>query len=209
MKLLYLLRHGESEGNRDNKFRGRIDFGLTERGKIQAQQAGSFLKGVPFDIIYTSPLKRAYDTAVILQSFIKTEIVIDESFTNISLGPWEGKPKEFVRENFPEEWNIWITKPEELYIEGIESLNEVMKRSLGRVEKIREMHQGNVLIVTHRAVLKPLLAGLLEIPPPYFWKLHVDTAAVSIVEWLGPSRGWMLKNLNINHYLHEYREEQY
>lgn len=209
MKLLYLLRHGESEGNRDNKFRGRADFDLTDNGRKQAEQAGRFLKGTPFDAIYSSPLKRAQDTALIINTFLNTKIIVDHSFNNIRLGSWEGKPKDFVRERFPAQWHLWIKNPESLNVEGMETLDEVMERSLKKVNEIRESYSGNVLVVTHRAVLKPLIAGLLGIEKPYFWKVNVDAAAISIIEWMDSERGWMLKNLNVNHYLDAFIEERY
>ncbi|MDD3802890.1 MAG: histidine phosphatase family protein [bacterium] len=207
--LLYILRHGESEGNKDGKFRGRADFPLTEKGLMQADEASLFLLKKEITAVYSSPLKRAYDTAKKTAEKKNLEVVKDESFNNISLGEWEGKPKSEIKERFPKEWDIWTTKPEYLELEGMEKLDSVMKRSVERVNQLSAQEVGDFLIVSHRAVIKPLIAGLIGIGKPYFWRLHIDTAAVSILEKLDKERGWMLKNLNVNHYLRSFDEEKF
>ena len=208
--ILYILRHGESEGNKDKKFRGRSDFPLTERGKRQAEEAAGFLDDKEISIVYSSPLIRAYDTAKIAVRKKNLDVIKDEDFNNIFLGSWEGRPKIEIEKNFPEEWRIWTSAPESLSVGGMETLEAVQKRSVRRVNEIfEEKKERNVLIVSHRAVIKPLIAGLIGIEKPFFWKLHIDTAALSVLEKSDNERGWMLKNLNINHYLKSFEEERF
>lgn len=203
---IYLLRHGESEGNRDMKFRGRSDYVLTERGRHQAECAGRYLEGTEFDAVFSSPLKRAFETAAIVSKYLNCEVQSDEAFNNIELGVWEGKKKDEIRERYPEEWKVWISEPEKLIIDGMESLNDVIRRTATAAENIRKSYTGNVLIVTHRAVIKPMIADMIGIREPYFWKIHTGNAAVNILEWREPT-GWILNNLNINHYLEHVEEE--
>jgi len=204
---LYFVRHGESEGNRDNKFRGRADYPLTDAGRQQAESAGIFLKETVFEKVYSSPLKRALETAEIISRHTGNRVECREELNNIFLGEWEDKPKMLIKEKYPKEWETWVTNPEKLYIESMENLDHVRERTVSFAESLKEIHKGNILIVTHRAVLKPLISGLINIETPYFWKLHIDTASVSIVEWLNDGRGWMLKSLNTNHYLKGFTEE--
>lgn len=203
---IYLLRHGESEGNRDMKFRGRSDFVLTERGRHQADCAGRYLEGIEFDAVFSSPLKRAFETAAIVSKYVNCEVLPDEAFNNIELGVWEGREKDEIREKYPEEWKVWNSEPEKLLIEGMESLSDLKRRSSAGVMRLREKYTGNVLIVTHRAVIKPLIAEMIGISEPYFWKLHTGNAAMNILEWREPT-GWILNNLNVNHYLEHVEEE--
>lgn len=204
----YLIRHGESEGNREGLFRGRKDFSLTPLGVRQAKSLAQALSSVEFDLIVSSPLKRAYETAKIVAQGRPVRIM--EEFNNINLSVWEGKKKDFIKSHYPEEWRIWITKPEELRLEGAETLFEVQKRAIKGIEKLKnEYRQGGVIcIVTHRAVLKPMVAGLLNIPKPYFWRLHFDTASYSILEF-ERERGYTLMKLNITHHLPEFEVERY
>ncbi|HAF06847.1 TPA: phosphoglycerate mutase [candidate division WOR-3] len=199
MMLIFLVRHGESEGNRDNKFRGRVDFPLTDIGMAQANDLKDFLKDFEFEMIVSSPLKRSLQTAQPIADLKKIEVKKDENFNNISLGPWENLTKDYVEKNFPKEWEIWKKNPEYLEVEGMEKLDDVMKRSKNRLKELVRISKGNILVVTHRAVLKPLVAGILGIEKPYFWKIHFDPASTTIFEYR--DENFMLKNLNINYYL--------
>lgn len=204
---LYLLRHGESEGNREGRFRGRTDYALTERGMNQAESAGTYIKeNYCIDAVYSSPMKRAVQTADTVCRLIERDFTIMDEFNNIKLGDWEGQSKEYIQEHYPMQWNIWLNDPRQLRIQGMETLKSISQRAMKGIEKISKTHDDNMLVVTHRAILKPLTAGLIGIKEPAFWKIHFDTAALTIIEWSEPA-GWTLKNLNINHYLPELAEE--
>ena len=203
----YFVRHGESEGNKEGLFRGRRDFPLTELGKVQAEKVGEALKNIDFTLIASSPLKRAYDTAKYIARSRKVEVM--EEFNNIYLAEWEGKKKSFIKENYPNEWSLWITEPEKLNLKGAETIDSVQKRALSGIEKIiKQYKNGTVCIVSHRAVLKPLLSGLLGIQKPYFWRLHFDTASYSIVEY-EEKRGFTLIKLNVTHHLPRFEMERF
>jgi len=203
----YFVRHGESEGNKEGLFRGRQDFPLTELGKVQAEKVGEALKDIDFTLIASSPLKRAYDTAKYIARSRKVEVMAE--FNNIYLAEWEGKKKSFIKENYPNEWSLWITEPEKLNLKGAETIDSVQKRALSGIEKIiKQYKNGTVCIVSHRAVLKPLLSGLLGVQKPYFWKLHFDTASYSIVEY-EEKRGFTLIKLNVTHHLPRFEMERF
>lgn len=204
---LYFVRHGESEGNKEGLFRGRTDFPLTELGRRQAESVAHALKDINFSLIVSSPLKRAYETAKFIARGKK--IVVMDEFNNIYLAEWEGRKKEFIREKYPKEWQLWITEPEKLKLPGAETIDAVQERSINGIKKIlREYKSGSVCIVTHRAVLKPLLSGLLGIKKPYFWRLHFDTASYSVVEY-DERRGFTLIKLNITYHLPSFEMERF
>jgi broad specificity phosphatase PhoE len=197
---IYLIRHGESAGNREDRFRGQHDFPLNENGIRQARALHQELSSVRFDAIYSSPLKRALTTAEILSN--KRPILkIDGGFTNISLGDWENRKKSEIREGYPDLWKLWSTEPEKLNFPGMETLAEVRERSYAALRQLIKNHpDGIIAIVSHRAVIKPLIAAVLNIPEPYFWKVHMDTAAYSILEYR-KERGFTLTGLNFNKHL--------
>ncbi len=206
---VYLVRHGESEGNRDGKFRGKADYPLTENGKRQAREVGEYLKSINSNIkvIYTSPMLRAYDTAKIIADIIGVKFMKDKGFDNMDIGIWEGQKKEYIKKHFPKEWEIWINNPEELKIEGMETIESVKNRVVKRMNELKEEHKDDTIcVVTHRAILKPLVSGLIGIKSPFFWKIHIDNAALSVMEYRD-KRGWILKQLNVNHYLQDFTEE--
>lgn len=202
---IYFLRHGESEGNRENRFRGRMDYPLTERGIYQAENAGRYLKGGHFEKIYSSPLKRAVTTAERISHTLDSDFELCDAFNNIKLGEWEGKKKDYIEKHYPKQFNTWLTRPHKLRMENMESLPEIEKRVLEKIASLMRIHSGNIIIVTHRTVIKPAIAALIGISEPSFWKIEVDTASISIIEC---SNGqWTLKNLNINHYLDDYPQD--
>ncbi len=203
---IYFIRHGESVGNRENRFRGRHDFPLNENGIRQAQALSEVLSPLNFRVIYSSPLSRAYQTAEILARGKQT-VQIEEQFNNISLGPWENVPKDEVREKYPDLWKLWTTEPEKLDFPGMETLARVQQRAFAALQKIIHQHrEGRIAVVTHRAVIKPLFAAMLNIPQPYFWKIHMDTAAYSIAEYR-PERGFTFTLINETHHLEDFIRE--
>jgi len=204
---VYLIRHGECRGNREGLFRGRHDFPLNEVGARQAASLASELADVSFDAVYTSPLKRAYDTALELCKDRNIEPRIEEGFNNIDLGPWEARPKTEIAESFPREFRLWRTEPEKLKLKGAETLSAVQNRAVKALAALTEEYPGaNFAVVTHRAVLKPLIAGVLGIGEPYFWRLHPETASYSIVEYTH-ERGYALALFNQTKHIKEFIRE--
>jgi broad specificity phosphatase PhoE len=201
---IILVRHGECKGNREGLFRGRSDFPLNENGFAQAKAlAGELANSFSACSVYSGPLSRARSTATEIASAMGVSMEISERLNNMSLGAWEGQPKRRIQEEYPEEWNLWLSNPERLRLEGAETLEDVRLRAFAEVNRLVRVHQGETfIIVTHRAVLKPVIASALEIAPPYFWRIHVDTASYSVLTH-EESRGYCLVSLNQTRHLPE------
>jgi broad specificity phosphatase PhoE len=190
----------------ENRFRGRHNFSLSDTGVQQAQSLKEEFSKIEFTAVYSSPLKRALDTARIINPS-NSEIQIDEEITNISLGSWENQLKSEISKKHPHLWKTWLTQPEDLEFEGMETLRMVQKRSYRFVEKLIQHHaNGNILVVSHRAVLKPLFARMLGIAKNYFWKIELDTASYSVAEFR-KNRGFTFTCINQNKHLQEYIRE--
>jgi len=106
---IILVRHGECEGNVEGLFRGRSDFPLNKNGVRQAQSLAEEIANLgKVDFIFTSPLKRAAETAqIVSQRMGNIPVTSLQGFTNISLGPWEGRRKKEIMQEYPEEWSLW------------------------------------------------------------------------------------------------------
>jgi len=205
--LIILVRHGECEGNIKRMFRGRADFPLNERGLTQAKDLGRELKNFPIKYIYSSPLYRARQTAEAIGQQCGVEIKIEERFNNIELGSWEGRFMKEIAEQYPEEWKLWVYNPEKLKVKDMETLYDVQKRAKACLDSLISAHKGETLaVVSHRAVLKPLIATCMNITPPYFWKIHIDTASYSLLSHK-KSKGYCLVQLNQTKHLKEYVTE--
>ncbi|HCJ66466.1 MAG TPA: phosphoglycerate mutase [Elusimicrobia bacterium] len=206
--VLILVRHAECPGNVDGVFRGRIDYPLTGTGKEQTKLLAEELREYPIKTIYSSPLIRCRQTAEAIAKLTKVKIFAEEGLNNIKLGAWEGKAKREIKEKSPKLWKLWVTEPEKLSIPEGETLAEVQKRAVKTVKRIVAQDKGKtVLLVTHRAVLKPLIAGLLSLPQPYFWKIHLDNCSYSIIEY-NEVKGFTLTLLNQTKHLKSFVEER-
>lgn len=198
---IYLIRHGECAGNRENRVRGRVDYPLNDNGLAQAEALGRTLRGKNIGHVYSSPLMRAFATAEIIGMHCGCAPCPDDSFSNIKLDPWEGRLKSEIAASEPALWNTWINDPEELVLEGAETLDQVTDRSLKGLKLLIERHSGQTFaVVSHRGVLKPLLSGALGIKRPSFWRLHMDTGSYSILTY-DESHGFCLMGLNFAEHL--------
>ncbi|MFH1728899.1 MAG: histidine phosphatase family protein [Pseudomonadota bacterium] len=205
---VYLIRHGECKGNKEGLFRGRSDFPLNENGIRQSLDLAKALSEKDIMHVYSSPLKRAHQTAESISLELHLPLTSIKDFNNIHLGEWEGMHKDVIMKEYPKEWEIWKANPEKLQMKNCETLESVAKRSSMTIENLRLKHENDTIaIVTHRAVIKPLIASLLEIKEPYFWKLHMDNCSYSILEY--HSSNYMLSKLNVTDHLNEYVNEMY
>ncbi|MEN3026181.1 MAG: 2,3-diphosphoglycerate-dependent phosphoglycerate mutase [Chlorobiota bacterium] len=196
MPLLILLRHGESEWNRQNRFTGWIDVDLSPRGEAEARQAGELLRPYPIDLIFTSALRRAWRTAEIVRSVLgRPELPIErsEALNERHYGQLQGMNKDEVRQRYGEEqFRLW-RRSYDVAPPGGESLADTQRRVIPYYYEriLPALREGkNVLIVAHGNSLRGLLMELEGIPPeqipavevptgvPYVYELEEGTLAV-------------------------------
>lgn len=137
---IYVLRHGQTDYNIEGKFQGKIDIPINQKGSEQAKKIAKELNAIKFDIVISSPLKRAIQTA---QIAVNTDIVIDNRLIERSFGKLEGK-KSIA--NYEE-------KVDEFQIESIEHLKERVYNFLNEA-MINYSNYNNILLVTHACIAK-------------------------------------------------------
>ena len=178
---VYLLRHGETQYNADgNRYCGRTDIALTEKGVGQANSVNSQLKGMSFDVVYSSPLKRALHTAQIA-SGIKT-VKTDDRLIEVDFGDWEGKTKEeFIAENAGL-WNNWMDDPSIAKAGGTgESASDVVARVDDFYqEMMRAYPSGNILVVGHNGINRLYLAYKLGMPLKNYRRIVQENSAITL-----------------------------
>ena len=202
MQKLYLVRHGQSEWNYQKKVQGQQDTILTEQGRIQAKKLGHRLKKENIDAIYSSDLKRAYETANIIGKEINLEVTPVESFREIAFGHWEGKNIDYLNKSNEKEHLIWLKEPHKFKMEGAETLHEIQKRAMMGVNLILDKNPGkNILIVSHGTTLKTIILGLLDMEIKYYNKLTLGNVSLTVVEFRDYNR--VLKLLNDTCHLRE------
>lgn len=159
---LYLIRHGESEGNRVRAFLGHTDLDLSPLGYRQAEKTAEYLSEIPVDAIYASDLLRAYHTAVPTAKKKGMPIVKSEELREIRAGLWEAVPFDELVTCHPESYALWLQNFGRARCDEGESVLELQTRALAEVTRIAEAHpDGTVFLFTHAAPIR-VLAGAFE-----------------------------------------------
>ncbi len=179
---IYVIRHGETEWNKEEIFRGRRDIPLNEAGKNQAERAGIFFKDKPIRRIVSSPLARALQTAESISKSTGVAVEAMEEFTDINFGTWEGLPLREVEERYPSDLRLWRESPEKLWIEGGESLAAVRERISEGFGKIASAEEDTIVVVTHRVVCKLIALCFLRIEDEHFWDIKFDPGSITLLE---------------------------
>jgi len=157
---LVLVRHGETDWNRERRFQGHADMPLNEEGRSQARGLADLLLAEPVTALYTSPLRRASETAEILAITLGVEARALEALREIDVGTWEGLTIDEVRERYPErsdeDWRSgW---------EDGETYEELSRRVVAVLAGLGARHDGgHVVAVTHAGPIRAAIAASLEL----------------------------------------------
>lgn len=163
---IYLIRHGESQGNKRNAFLGHTDLDLTQRGHMQAQQTAQHLKDVPVDVIYSSDLKRAYSTAMHTAQIKGLDVIKNKNLREIFAGDWENKTFESLKKEYEDEYKTWMHNIGLARCTNGESVKELGERVVNEVIKIAKENRGKtVFIFTHATPIRALKAACDKIKP--------------------------------------------
>jgi len=177
---IILARHGETDWNASEVFRGRADVALNENGLRQAQLLGEYLGKEKIDFIYSSPLQRAVKTAEAIARTQSIDVNIVPNLNDINCGEWQGLSLREVKDKYPEIYQDWLDTPEQVRIPGGESLEDVRRRVVPFVEDaVMRRGEGRVVLVSHRAVNKVLICALLRLDNSYFWNFKLDNGGIT------------------------------
>lgn len=202
MGRLYLVRHGESEWNILRKVQGQINTNLTDVGREQAKKAAERLSKEKIDIIFSSDLSRAFDTAKIIGDKLGLEVNTFEELREIKFGVWEGLTTKEILDKYSKEHIIWMTEPHNLNLPEAERLIDLQERLLRIVNALLKNNKDkNILIVSHGASIKALILGILGIDISFYNKLTIGNTSLSIIEFRDYSP--VLRVLNDTSHLRE------
>jgi ribonuclease H / adenosylcobalamin/alpha-ribazole phosphatase len=178
-----ILRHGETPLSIEKRFSGRGDAALTDRGNAQAQAAAERLSRVAFDVIVSSPLRRTRQTAEVVAARLGAEVVVEDGFAETDFGEWEGATFGEIGKSSPDALRAWLDDPN-IAPPGGESMVSTAKRvAAARERAIAAYPDAKVLIVTHVTPIKLLLRDALDAPLHTVFRIHIDPASVSQIDW--------------------------
>ncbi|MFH0941773.1 MAG: histidine phosphatase family protein [Chloroflexota bacterium] len=181
MKLI-LARHGETDGNVAEVFRGRLDIELNETGRKQARLMADSLAESKISAVFSSPLKRALETAQIVAARLGLKVSPAPELVDMDFGDWQGLSIKTVRDEYPELFARWLENPHHVKAPGGESLLDVRERTLSLVSRVTARGEGDTLMVSHRVVNKVLICALLGLDDSHFWNIKLDTCGLSVFE---------------------------
>jgi probable phosphoglycerate mutase len=204
---LHLIRHGQTDWNKEAVFRGRADKPLNMTGKREGLAVAFALEDTSLAGIYASPLERAVETLLETADRHGQDVSVVEDLTDIDFGQWQGKPKDEVARDHTEEYRTWLEQPERMQFPGGESLVQAAGRATKAIEELAARHEGRQFAAcTHRVICKALVCSLVGIDLSRFWSIKIDTASITV---LNKHQGrWILESLNADYHLAPLADER-
>ena len=205
---LLLVRHGETQWNRESRFQGIKDIPLNENGKAQGRKAAEFLKDIEINFAVTSSMLRPKETAeLILEHHPQVNLESDPQLQEICHGLWEGKLESEIEAEFPGLLTQWQESPETVQMPEGENLQQVWDRAIAAWNKIVQAYSNSDspqtgIVVAHDAINKVIICYLLGLKPDNFWNIKQGNGAVSVIDYPQGTEGKpVLQAINITSHL--------
>jgi broad specificity phosphatase PhoE len=179
MKLI-LIRHGETLSNKEKRVQGKSDVELSSVGIEQAHLVALSLKDHPVEAIHTSPLKRAMQTAKIINEFHQKELHTDQDLMEMDYGDFEGVSFKKIMDVEKDFINQWMTDPASVKMPNGESLSQVQERAWRALKRIIDKKE-NALIVSHNFTIATIICRIKNISLNEFVSACVGNASKTIV----------------------------
>jgi broad specificity phosphatase PhoE len=164
--LLYLVRHGESTYNAENRIQGQSDVPLSELGRRQGQAVAEALAAMPIEAVYSSPLCRASDTAQPIAGRHGLQVCTDPRLMELNVGVFANRLRSELADEYPAELTQWLGGDEDFVIPGGESRRQLTQRGCEAIRSIVAAGHREVVIVTHGGLLSATLRRLLKLVEP-------------------------------------------
>ena len=178
-----LVRHGQTEWNKNERFRGRADIPLNETGVAQAQQVAARLVGEKIDAIYSSPLRRALRTAQPIAENHRLAVQPLDGLNDVDEGALEGLTIEEARQDFPKVVDDWLNAPGHVKFPKGESLKTVRIRVEKTLTDLAALHPDQTLVlVSHRVTSGVILCHVIGLDLDSYWNIELDNASMSRFE---------------------------
>jgi broad specificity phosphatase PhoE len=177
--MIVLVRHGQTDANRDGLLLGRADPALNERGRAQAAAVAATIAPTPVAVV-TSSLRRTMETARTIAARWDLPVEVDDRLIELDYGEWDQRP---LGEVSADAWTHWRTNPD-FAPPGGESLTSVQERVASCASELLEragVEGGPVVAVSHVSPIKAAVAWALGVGPEVSWRLRLDVAGVSTI----------------------------
>ncbi len=188
MQKIYLVRHGETNWNRELRYQGQRDIPLNEEGCRQGKCIADYLAIEKIETVYTSPLARARKTAALIAEKHHLELCVEHGLMEIDFGEWEGRSYNELKKEEQDFAQRWFYNPDTITIPGGESYSDFKERVLKGYGRIRHGDK-NIAIVSHAGVIRVIVATLLDMPAVNITRLKLSPASLTVLlydDWQNP-----------------------
>lgn len=180
---MFLLRHTRTTWNDLSRYQGRIDTELSPDGLEQVQQIAGLVKLHDFEVVYSSPLKRARILASAMAERAQVPLIIDERMTEIAMGPWEGLRRHEIQEQFGDMLDRWHDHPDGVQFPGGENLDDVAERVGAFMDAIfKDRLRNRIAVISHDAVVKVALMLSLGLELRHLHRFRMRNGSVSVLK---------------------------
>jgi alpha-ribazole phosphatase/probable phosphoglycerate mutase len=181
---IYLIRHGETDWNLQQRYQGQKDIPLNETGIKQAQSIAEKLNGKSYKALYSSDLKRAVQTAQEISKKVNLPIVTYDSLREINQGDWEGRFIKDVLESKGDEVRAIYKNPYTARKPGGESIAEVAERVYRCLDFLSEEHENeSIIVVSHGLAIATILCKVRNLPLEMAIKNIPENTGVEVINW--------------------------
>lgn len=189
--ILYLMRHGETEWNRDGRFQGQTDVHLSDLGRRQAHSLGARMAAVPLAALYSSDLSRATETARIVAAHRREAlpVCLEPRLREVDVGGLAGLTLPEIQARYPEYWAALRQDPVATRAPGGECVLDLLERARAAADAIAGRYPGEAVgIVTHGGLIKALTCHALGLPLNQRDRLQFDNCGITVLRWGTPLR---------------------
>jgi len=180
---IYLLRHGETEENKNKFYYGKLDVSLNENGKAQALKAKEFLKEVNFNKVYTSERLRTKETAKLAVDERFNNFIADKRINEMDFGEFEGKTYKEIQRLYPKEYETWSNNWMGFSPPGGESYLMLYNRVKEFMAELFKEQSNNILVVTHGGIIRTIFCYVLGENLDNFWKFSSKNCDISLIKY--------------------------
>ena len=190
-----MVRHGETMWNKENRVLGHTEIELNEKGRKQAERLALALKDETLAAIYSSPLRRARETAEEIARFHGLEVVTDDGLKEVDAGELDGLTFQEMMERYGDFLKEWVKDEPSLRMPGGESIAELQQRTWPAVERmVRDHPDGIVILVSHAFAILSIICKAIGLSLSHFRRLRLSTASISILNFGGRGTSLVLFN---------------
>ncbi|MHC4598009.1 MAG: histidine phosphatase family protein [Planctomycetota bacterium] len=190
-----LVRHGETEWNREDRMRGWLDVALNDRGRRQADAVGKALASENLVAVYTSPLQRTVETARALARPHGLEPIPYEPIKDFHFGDWEGNRRDEIKATWADLYRVYENDPGSFQAPGGESLQHLHERVLAGLNELADRHEGETVgLSSHAVTCQIALLAIQGLGPDRYWNIKQGNCAINCFH--RGNIGWVIEKIN-------------